>query len=190
MATVLLVGTKVVTEVERKKEFWCVRSSRCPSHVVTKKKSVLVSLKHNNSKRSIQRASEGVGGTNWPFGLELWNGSWSISPISRSALISVYSCPFPYLSAQHLLPEPVPARVGPSATSQAKGCEGPPKGPKPEKHKGLFTLLEKKQQCHVPCLLGVLVSTRQGASLFLDTGLQKWWKTKYVLGQRHFPKNL
>lgn len=38
----LLVGTKIVIRVERRKGFWCVRSSRCPPHTGTKK-SVLVS---------------------------------------------------------------------------------------------------------------------------------------------------
>lgn len=128
------------------------------------------------------------GGTNWSFGLELWDGSWSISPFSRPALIPVYSHPSPYLPAQHLLLEgesqqrlvhQLPHRQRDVkflvAVLRPKTLEAfslPfPKGQDLRSTKAFFTLLEKKQQYHVPCLLDVLVSTRQDASLFLATGL-------------------
>ena len=56
MATVLSVGAKVIIGVEKEKEVSCVRSSRCPPHMVTKKISVTVSP-HNKWEGPIQRAS-------------------------------------------------------------------------------------------------------------------------------------
>ena len=143
--------------------------------------------------------------------LESWGGSWNLAPSSGITLIFVHSHPSPCpRRSQIFLLEPVPGRAGPSATSEAKRSKVPSacprtqnttglfsifhKRPRPEKHKHLFTLLEKGQQYHhFPFLLHVLASTqnRQRNSLLPDIGLQKWRKTKcLLLGQWCLPRNL